>query len=294
MKDLYPLIREAVSILHVVHGPGHPHSLTLEQRVQLLLIKQLVGESNRMFSNMLVIFSMLSGIDVSYKAVERLYSDEEVVLAIHNLHILILRKKGVERSDATGDGTGYSLTIKKNYESYAQRLKDNAKENASSENAARKSRNHRKRLFAYSFAIMDLKTRMYTSFGSSMKSEREAYDRAIELLSSLGIEVVSMRSDRYYSSPTYVDKLGKTKVFIIPRKNSTLNGSQKWKGTIREFLNNTMPYLEQYHKRSNSESGFAADKKMLGWNIAQRRDDRIYNALFCTGVWHNLFNIGRS
>jgi len=294
MKDLDPLIREAVSTLHVVHGPGHPHSLTLEQRVQLLLIKQLVGESNRMFSNMLVIFSMLSGIDVSYKAVERLYSDEEVVLAIHNLHILILRKKGVERSDSTGDGTGYSLTIKKNYETYAQRLKDHAKENASSENAARKSGNHRKRLFAYSFAIMDLKTRMYTSFGSSMKSEREAYDRAIELLSSLGIEVVSMRLDRYYSSPTYVDKLGKTKVFIIPRKNSTLNGSQKWKGTIREFLNNTMPYLEQYHKRSNSESGFAADKKMLGWNIAQRRDDRIYNALFCTGVWHNLFNIGRS
>ena len=294
MKDLDPLIREAVSTLHVVHGPGHPHSLTLEQRVHLLLIKQLVGESNRMFSNMLVIFSMLSGIDVSYKAVERLYSDEEVVLAIHNLHILILRKKGVERSDATGDGTGYSLTIKKNYETYAQRLKDNAKENASSENAVRRLRNHRKRLFAYSFAIMDLKTRMYTSFGSSMKSEREAYDRAIELLSSLGIEVVSMRLDRYYSSPTYVDKLGKTKVFIIPRKNSTLNGSQKWKGTIREFLNNTMPYLEQYHKRGNSESGFAADKKMLGQNVAQRRDDRIDSAIFCTGLWHNLFNIGRS
>ena len=52
---------------------------------------------------MLVIFSMLSGIDVFYKAVERLYSDGEIVLAIHNLHIFILRKKGVERSDATDD-----------------------------------------------------------------------------------------------------------------------------------------------------------------------------------------------
>ena len=41
-----------------------------------------------------------------------------------------------------------------------------------------------------------------------------------------------------------------------------------------------MPYLEQYHKRSNSESGFAAYKKMLGWNIDQRKDDRIDNALF--------------
>ena len=71
---------------------------------------------------------------------------------------------------------------------------------------------------------------------------------------------------------------------MIPKKNATLNGSQKWKDTIREFVENTMPYLEQYHQRSNSESGFAADKKMPRWNLAQRRDDRIDNALFLTGV----------
>ena len=72
-KDLDPLVSEAVSTIHIIHGPGHLHSLTLEQRVKLLLIKQLVGEPNRMFSSMLVIFSMLSGIDVSYKTIERLY-----------------------------------------------------------------------------------------------------------------------------------------------------------------------------------------------------------------------------
>ena len=76
MKDLDPLIQEAVSTIHIIHGPGHPYSLSLDQRVKLLLIKQLVGESNRMFANMLDIFSMLSGIDVSYKTVERLYSDD--------------------------------------------------------------------------------------------------------------------------------------------------------------------------------------------------------------------------
>ena len=63
---------------------------------------------------------------------------------------------------------------------------------------------------------------------------------------------------------------------------------------MKAVVQNTMPYLEQYHKRSNSESGFAADKKMLGWGVAQRRDDRIVHYLFCTGLWHNLFNIGRS
>jgi transposase len=55
---------------------------------------------------------------------------------------------------------------------------------------------------------------------------------------------------------------------------------------------NTMSYLEQYHLlRSNSESGFAADKKMLGWGIAQKREDRINCAQFCTGLWYNLFNL---
>ena len=75
--------------------------------------------------------------------------------------------------------------------------------------------------------------------------------------------------------------------------NSTLNGSLKWKNSMKDFVLNTMPYLEEYHQRSNSESGFAADKEMLGWNIAQKRDDRIDNALFCTDLWHNLFNMGR-
>ena len=206
-----------------------------------------------------------------------------------------MKRKEITKSDSTGDGTGYSLTVKKNYESHAQKLKDLAKENLENKKKGSKgSVVRRKRLFAYSFAIMDLETRMYIAFGSSMKSEREAYDRAMRLLSTLGIEMDSIRLDRYYSSPSYVDELGDTRVFVIPKKNATLNGSQKWKDTMRDFVENTMPYLEEYHQRSNSESAFAADKKMLGWNIAQRRDDRIDSALFCTGVWHNLFNIGRS
>ena len=293
MRELGPLINEAVAAIHTAPGPGHPHSLSLEQRVKVLLIKHLVGKSNRMFANMLVIFYMISGINVSYKTIERLYSDDEVILAIHNLHVLILKKKGVNNSNATGDGTGYGLTVKKNYESYAQRLKDLAKESPENRENKGKNKGHKKRLFAYSFNIMDLGTRLYIGMGGSMKSERQAYDRAIKMLASINVEMDSIRLDRYYSSPSYMDDLGNTKVFVIPKKNSTLNGSKKWKDTMKEFVENTVPYLEEYHQRSNSESGFAADKKMLGWNVAQKRNDRIYSALFCTGTWHNLFNMGR-
>ena len=289
MKSLDPLIHEAVSTIRVVPRTGRPDSLTLEQRVKLLLVKQLVGESNRMFANMLDVFSMLSGIEVSYKTVERLYSDEEVMMALHNLHVLLLKRKGVERSDATGDGTGYSLSISKHYESIARELRDKAKEDGGGGGGAERPK---RRAFAYSFRLMDLSTRMYLAYGSSMRSERQAFDRAMEMLSTIDVPVDTVRLDRYYSYPGYADVFGdRTKVFVIPKVNSTLNGSWRWKEAMIGFVRNTMSYLEQYHQRSNSESAFAADKKMFGWSIAQRREDRVDCANACTGLWHNLFNL---
>ena len=41
-----------------------------------------------------------------------------------------------------------------------------------------------------------------------------------------------------------MDKLGNTKVFVIPKKNATLNGIKTWKDTMQEFVENTVPCLE--------------------------------------------------
>jgi transposase len=195
IKALDPLIHEAVSTIRVEPRTGRPDILTLEQKVKLLLIKQLVGESNRMFANMLDLFSMLSGIEVSYKTVERLYSDVEVMMALHNLQVLLLKRRGVERSDASGDGTGYSLTISKHYESVARELKDRAKEDGSSSppNGEEGRQQPKKRAFAYSFRLMDLSSRMYLAYGSSLRSEKEAYDRAMTMLSRIDVTVESVR-----------------------------------------------------------------------------------------------------
>ena len=69
IRLLDPLIKESVESIHIFTGAGRPSSINLEYKVKLLLIKQLVGESNRMFSGMLDLFSLLSGIDVSYKTI---------------------------------------------------------------------------------------------------------------------------------------------------------------------------------------------------------------------------------
>lgn len=232
-------------------------------------------------ASMLDIFSLLSEIEVSYKTVGRLYSDPEVEMAIHNLHVLILKKKGVKSIDASGDGTGYSLTVTKHYASEVQKRKDKIKETENSD----------KKLFVYSFKLLDLETKMYICYGMSFKSEKEAFDKAMKMLKEIDVELNSVRLDRYYSFPSYVDKFGETKVYIIPRKNATLRGSWKWKMFMKEFVENTSSYLRQYYKRENSESEFSVDKRWFGWKVEQKREDRIEMAITCGNLCHNLFRL---
>jgi transposase len=250
----------------------------------MLLTKSLFDRSNRNMAGMLVMFSLLSEIDVSYKSIERLYADHEVEMAIHNLHVLILKKKGVKVADTCGDGTGYSLTVKTNYAAEAQKRKDKAKENQPQEKMA----------FVYSFRLMDLKTQLYIAGGMSRRSEKEAFDKAMIRLAELDIRLESVRLDRYYSAPAYVDRFERgTKVYVFPKKNATVKGSWAWKERMGEFVDDTIGYLEQYYRRNMSEAGISVDKRWFGWGVRQKKDERIDLALDCSFVWHNLLTMGR-
>jgi len=292
IRELEPLIEEAISSIKIVKGErrGRRPKLTLKQKTLLLLLKHLIEKSNREMSNMLVVFSLLSEVDVSYKTVERLYSDEEVIMVLHNMHMLLLGKKGVEDSDCSGDGTGYSLTIKKHYASEAQRLKDKAKKSGK-----KSSKKKSKTQFIYSFTLMDLDTRMYIGYGTSFQSEKDAFLKAVEMAQMSGVK--SLRLDRYYSAQDYVKLMmgefgDDVMIYLIPKKNATVKGPWKWKRMLHRFVTDTQGYLHEYFRRNQSESGISEDKRRFGWQIAQRREDRIDTANFCTVLWHNLFWLG--
>ena len=78
IHNLEPLIGEVTNI-EIHRGPGRPPELNLKQSVTVLLVKELIGKSNRSMASMLDLFSLISGIDVSYKKVERLYSNYDVL-----------------------------------------------------------------------------------------------------------------------------------------------------------------------------------------------------------------------
>jgi len=294
-----PLIDKAVNTLKICNAnvAGRKPELTLKQKVILLLTKHLFAKSNREMSGMLAMFSMLTDLDVSYKTIERLYSDEPVQLVLHNLHMLILQEKGIKETDASGDGTGYGLVIKKHYATEVEKHKDKSKDanqlaKANKQQKKKSKRQKRRKVFVYSFRLIDPKTRMYISYGTSFKSEKEAYNRGMQMAKQTGIKLKSIRLDKYYSSQKDAKKLDNMfkgiTLYLIPKSNATIRGDQAWKRTLSEFIKDTMAFLEQYYQRNQSESGFGEDKRRFGWQIAQRLEDRVDTANSLTTLWHNL------
>jgi len=284
IKILKPITDEATNGLRICRGKGNKSCLKPNEKLRLILIHQLFGKSNRMMSNALLLFSLMTGVDVSYKTIERLYSDEEVEIALFNLLVIMLKKREISKINACGDATGYSLIISKHYASEVQKLKEKAKEQEPK----------KKKAFVYKFALMDISTRMYICFGTSLISEAKAFAKAMQMLKELEIKVESIMLDRYYSFPSYVKLFKDSKIYIIPRKNSKLGHGDEWLETMKNFVLDTMNYLKEYFQRVNSENGFAQDKKLFGWKVNQKIEERIDTVLFCRLIWHDLINLFRS
>jgi len=277
-KELNALARSAITpILIKKSRYGRPPKMAVQQKVVALLLKSLFCESNRPMAGLMSLFGAFCGIDVSYKTIERLYSDEVVRVALHNMFVLAVRKKCDRKVDVTGDGTGYTLTVTKHYRTGVDK------------------EGYRK--FVYSFNLMDIKTKLYVCYGSGIKSEKEAFKNAMTMLRKVektaGITVNSARFDRYYSYQSTLNYFDdETILYILPKSNTKINGPSRWRKIFRRMVEDPLSYLIEYYGRENSESGFSVDKRMAGWKIWQRREDRIDTAIGCIATLHNLFRIG--
>jgi len=245
---------------------GRPQKLDLEKKLTLFLFTRWLCKTNRGMEESLELFQPLFGFDVSYKYIERLYSDDEVKLALHNLFILLLREEGTT-GNFSGDGTGFSIKIENHYRSDPKK--------------------HGKK-YLYFFAIIDLGTGMYAGCGFSKISEMQAFKKALEMLKSLCIGIDSMRLDKYYSSRKVLKLFGRdTAVFVIPKRGMAKIGFD-WLRVLRAILEDPFLFLSEYFLRNNSESGFSSDKGRFGGRIRQRRDDRQELAAFSYAFLHNL------
>lgn len=277
-RELNSLTNDAATLINVNRSNfGRPQKLYIQQRVVTLLLKSIFEKHNRPMAGLLSLFGTFFGIDISYKTIERLYSDELVQIVLHNMFVLAIKRKCMGVVDVCGDGTGYTLTVTKHYRTQIDK------------------EGYRK--FVYSFNLMDIKTKLYVAYGSGIRSEKEAFENAMKRLETIcretGIIIGSARLDKYYSYQStlkYFDD--KTVLYILPKSNTKINGPHRWRNVFRRMMEDPLSYIVEYYKRENSESGFSVDKRAFGWKIWQKRNDRIDTAIGCIATLHNLFRMG--
>ncbi|MEM0160529.1 MAG: hypothetical protein QXH07_04415 [Thermoplasmata archaeon] len=65
---------------------------------------------------------------------------------------------------------------------------------------------------------MDLDTKLYVGYGTSMKSGRDAYNKAMIMLKALVLKINSVRLDQYYSGQSIIDDYSED----TTKKNATI------------------------------------------------------------------------
>jgi transposase len=262
-------IHEAVATINREEQKmGRPQKLDLEKKVNLFILVRFLSKSNRYAEESLGYFQPLFGVDVSYKYIERLYSDPEVKLALHNLFVLLLKDEAVS-GDLAGDGTGYSVRVDSHYRSDPKKYG---------------------KKFVHFFSLIDLASGMYVACGTSKVSEWDAFSKAVAMLKRIGVAVKSIRLDKYFSTRKVIRMFDRSvSLFLIPKKNLARVGA--WADIFNRMMASPVDFLSQYFHRNLSESGFSADKGRFGSMVRQRRVDRQEIALFSNAFLHNLYTI---
>lgn len=268
LRQLPEYVQRAADLVHIMKDSRGQHTtVPLVKRVMLLLFKRLMERSNRGMEDILVLFSPLFGFERSYKFVERIYSDIEVQLALHNLFILLVQKEGTS-GRYSGDGTGYALSIEQHY---------------------RKDPKKKGQKYVLIFFIVDIDTGLYVGYGHSHISEMDAFHKAYGVMKELDIDIESIRLDKYYSSRKTIRLFGSdVTLYLIPKKNIASFGAQ-WSPIFQQILLDPITFLSEYFYRNLNETSNATDKQRFGNYIHQKLIERQETETKCLAVLHNCF-----
>jgi transposase len=268
LQELPRLVELASAKVKIIKDPRGQHTkVPIVKRVLILIFKRLTERSNRGMEDMLIAFEPLFELQRSYKFIERLYSDPEVQLTLHNLFVLMVGIEGVSGKYA-GDGTGYALTIGQHYRIAPQK---------------------KGQKYALLFFIIDIETNFYVGYGHSHISEMDAFHKARLVLQELGVPIESMRLDKYYSSRKVIRLFpNDVSLYLIPKKNIAKFGAQ-WPAIFQQILNDPVTFLKEYFYRNLCETANSTDKKRFGNYIHQYRIERQETETKCLAVLHNVF-----
>ena len=82
---------------------------------------------------------------------------------------------------------------------------------------------------------------MYVGYVVSIKSGKDAYYKALDMISDMRIDLRSVRLDKYYSGQSILDDFSEnTRIFILPKSNSRIRKKKGCREIIRRFMEGPM------------------------------------------------------
>jgi transposase len=231
-------------------SPGRPKT-SPKDAAKAVLMAQYFGLSNRATKGYILLFKEKLQLTTifSYKTVERAYSDMETRQILQEVFELTHKPVRDLEHDFGPDGTGLSISCKQNYES------DRAKNQTSKgyEKIVVMTGLKYKLISAFKYADKPVDHES-PYFGFLLAQTVRRYGR-VGLVTGDSAFLSRFNCD-------LVTKAGATPRFY-PKKGCTLRqkGSRAWRVMFEDLVTDPQKWLEDYHKRSNTEGCFSILKR---------------------------------
>lgn len=228
---------------------------------KLILAQQYDGRCNRVGVGLLQLFRERLGIEpshtgLSYKTLERGYSDFRVISVLNEVFFLTQNPVRMREDGFAVDGSCFPTTIKANWES--------AKERFAEKRGGKKRRVFEKTVMACgtSFKIIAGFAVASTPYANDSPYLQPILRQIVELYDPVRF----ITADSAFLSRENCESIAElpAKPRIMPKGNVTFRagGRKAWRMMLREFTMDTERWLRDYHTRSITETVHSTMKRV--------------------------------
>lgn len=288
-------------------GPGRPPTDPADI-AKTLLLQTYTESSNRVAEGLLLLFREKLGISrhFSYKTIERGYDREPVNEILDE--IVVITNESVEGKEMTFSfgGTGFSASNKENYAD--KRQKQNSKKGSKKSKSASKeqaddsfpeSNSSAKRGFSYAVMGVGVQYKLISDISISPDhsiGETTMFPEAFDQTLCCHPNLENVLGDGIYGCRWITDLVSANHAtpYFLPRSNVTFKskGALGWYNMLYSLWEDPQGWLEEYHKRSISETVNSMVKRRFGAPLRKRLDSRKETETRLKLVAHDIRRVG--
>ncbi len=272
---------------------GHPEEIPPSDVLKILLMQTYFEESNRVAEGLGVLFSDRLGLRTSfgYKTIERGYANPGVDELIEEARVLTNEPVKNLETIFSIDGTGHSTSNKQNYQSDRHKQRqDNASKKIVTDAFATGSKP-----YVSNAAVIGVTYKLYAAWSSTTNKhvgESTMFNDVFEDAQEIHPQMHYLLGDGLYANRPKCKTVGNAGVIpiFLPARNVTMKkkGVKEWVTMLTYILEKPQEFLERYHERSISETGFSMDERAYPRPILKRLPIRKETASGLRFLCHNV------